>query len=231
MGGEDFVRNIEAFRDERLWWLADPSSETSPPSGGIRGLLEVALANEISASELAAAWGPHARSGREDRSGPAGRRRGAPFRHDRWPAPRSRLRHGSLHASRVQSSVRRSALLGDDRGDNRVRPRDFGSHRLRSQRELHGSICRPRGLRDGEDLSRLHPTRRAGAPKDGAGASGPARRFFGGAKPCAGCRRANARLSCLGASRNGRETRHALLPGILTLSPTRPRAGVWLLDL
>jgi hypothetical protein len=44
MGGEDFVRDIEAFRDERLWWLADPSPETSPPAGGIRGLLEVALA-------------------------------------------------------------------------------------------------------------------------------------------------------------------------------------------
>ncbi len=66
METHEFVRDLESLRDERLRGLAGtggvPPEERGagegPSAGDAVGLLQIALANEIGVSELAAAWMP-----------------------------------------------------------------------------------------------------------------------------------------------------------------------------
>ena len=62
MSGSGFVRGLEDFRNERLRTLEQIGLQSlaggQPNGGDILKLLQIALANEISVSELAAAWMP-----------------------------------------------------------------------------------------------------------------------------------------------------------------------------
>ena len=55
-----FLQELDAFKAERLSPIvgASPASLLGPASGDAKAMLQVALANEISVSELAAAWMP-----------------------------------------------------------------------------------------------------------------------------------------------------------------------------
>lgn len=55
-----FVRDLEAFKAERLAPIIE-AGRSSLDSGDPQQLLQVALANEINVSELAAAWMPGTR--------------------------------------------------------------------------------------------------------------------------------------------------------------------------
>ena len=63
MNGSGFVRELEDFRNERLGTLEQIGVQPlggAPANGGdMLKLLQIALANEISVSELAAAWMPN----------------------------------------------------------------------------------------------------------------------------------------------------------------------------
>jgi uncharacterized ferritin-like protein (DUF455 family) len=60
MNAETFLQEMDALKAERLAIIvgAGQSSVLSPASGDAKAMLQVALANEINACELAAAWTP-----------------------------------------------------------------------------------------------------------------------------------------------------------------------------
>src|SRR5579871_1400645 len=176
MDAIQFIQELETFKADRLLPIvgAGRTSLTDGTPGDAQKMLQVALANEISVSEVAAAWMPTASE--IDVKLALARQAGDEAGHFQVVADRLAALGFDVSGFAMPDNPV-SILEGPihDRGAGRCGAVHAGVDRLRRQRELHEVLRAARGCGDGAYLPRIHPARRTRAPAARAAPAGQVR--------------------------------------------------------